>query len=53
MECEQKIVELLHRYRIDAVEMFGLTEDIGVIDFSGKDDESWDIQTKDSYSLQA
>lgn len=48
-----KIVELLHRYRIDAVEMFGLTEDIGVIDFSGKDDESWDIQTKDSYSSQA
>ena len=39
----EKIVELLHRYRIDAAEMFRLGKDMGVIDFSGKDNESWDI----------
>jgi len=37
-----KIVELLNRNRINTAEMFGLKEDIGNVDFSGKDDESWE-----------
>lgn len=36
-----KIIELLHRNHINAAEMFALQEDIGDVDFSGKDDESW------------
>jgi hypothetical protein len=38
-----KIVELLNRNRIDTEEMFKLEGNIGNVDVSGKDDESWVI----------
>jgi hypothetical protein len=37
----RKIVELLDANCIDTAEMFGLKGDIGSVDFSGKDNESW------------
>jgi len=36
-----KIIELLHGNRINTAEMFKSKEDIGNVNFSGKDDESW------------
>jgi hypothetical protein len=41
----RKIVELLDGNRIDTQEMFGLQGNIGPVDFSGKDDESWVLGT--------
>ena len=36
-----KIIELLNENRIDTQEMFRLKRDMGDVDFSRKDDESW------------
>ena len=37
-----KIIELLNGNRINTAEMFELKKDMGNIDFSGEDDESWE-----------
>jgi metallophosphoesterase superfamily enzyme len=42
-----KIVELLHENRIDTAEMFGLKDEMGAVNFSAKDDESWIIKVRD------
>jgi hypothetical protein len=39
-----KIVELIGRNRIESAEMHALNGHIGEIDFSGDDDEPWDVE---------
>jgi hypothetical protein len=36
-----KIIELLNGNRINTAEMFELKKDMGIINFSGEDDERW------------